>query len=92
MLRVVHERKNPDQTPMCEVMTRPVWCVPESTSVADAAIAMQAHQVRHLAIVDGRGKLLGMVTLRHSLRGLLDDLERKVGDLEGYIMVDGPGG
>ena len=92
MLRVVHARKDPDVTLLSDVMTSPVLSVPESTSAAEAATLMQTHKVRHLAIVDTGGKLLGMLALRHSLGDLLNDLERKVSDLEGFIMADGPGG
>ena len=53
---------------------------------------MQAHRVRHLAIVGGDSKLLAMLSLWHSLDDLVNDHERKVGDLEGFIMADGPGG
>jgi hypothetical protein len=33
-----------------------------------------------------------VVALRHLLYALMDDLEAKVGDLEGYLMADAPGG
>lgn len=92
MQRVVHVRRDPDRTPLRDVMTSPVRTARPSTSVAEAALMMQTHEVRHLAIVDEDGNLMGMVALRHSLRDLMDNLERKVDDLEGYIMADGPGG
>lgn len=92
MRRVMHERKDPEKTLIREVMTSPVQTVVDETSVSAAAALMRRHKFRHLAIVDGDGAYLGMVALRHLLYDLMDDLERKVGGLEQFIMVDGPGG
>ncbi len=33
-----------------------------------------------------------MLALRYLLYDLMDDMQRHVGDLIGYIMTDGPGG
>ncbi|MEO5768625.1 MAG: CBS domain-containing protein [Polyangia bacterium] len=92
MQRVVHEGRSSDSTLIREVMTTPVRTVPDATSVSEAAALMRRHQFRHLAIVDANGAYLGMVALRHLLYDLMDDLERKVGGLESFVMIDGPGG
>jgi|SRR5215470_14538741 len=92
MRRVVHLGRDPKTTSVSEVMTRPVLSVTDATSVAQAAELMRAHHIRHLAIVDERGDLQGVVALRYLLYALMDDLEAKVGDLEGYLMADAPGG
>ena len=92
MRRVVDAGKDPGQTPIREVMTSDVRTVPEATSAADAAAMMRRHKFRHLAVMDGNGAYLGMVALRHLLYEMMDDLERKVGGLESFIMIDGPGG
>jgi CBS domain-containing protein len=92
MRRVVNERRDPRTTRMRDVMTAPVETVSDSTSVSEAAMLMRAHHIRHLAIVDEEGALLGMVAQRYLLYDLMDDLERKVDGLQSYIMVDGPGG
>ncbi len=39
-------------------------CVPEE-EVADAIRKMRTHRVRRLAVVDGRGQLLGMLSLKN---------------------------
>jgi CBS domain-containing protein len=92
MRRVVFEHRDPTATSMREVMTSPVWSVPDSMSVAEAASLMRDNHIRHLAIVDGAGDLLGMVAVRYLLYEMLDELEQKVEGLHGYLMVDGPGG
>jgi CBS domain-containing protein len=92
MRRVVYEGRDPAKTTVREVMTSPVRTVPDEMSVAEAATLMRTNHIRHLAIVDETGNLLGMVALRYLLYDLMDELERKVDGLHSYIMVDGPGG
>jgi CBS domain-containing protein len=92
MKRVVHAERDPATTPIREVMSRPVETVPNSTSVAEAAAIMRERHIRHLAVVDQFGDLLGLVAQRYLLYDLMNDLELKVDSLEGYIMADGPGG
>jgi CBS domain-containing protein len=74
------------------VMTSPVKTVAATASVAEAASLMRDAHIRHLAVIDDDGDLLGLVAQRYLLYDLLDRLETKVDDLEGYIMTDGPGG
>jgi CBS domain-containing protein len=92
MKRVVFAERDPRETGIAEVMTSPVETVSDSTSVAEAAAIMHARHIRHLAIVDARGRFLGLVAQRYLLYDLLSDLEVKVDSLEGFIMADGPGG
>ena len=90
--RVIHAGKDPATTHVKEVMTSPVVSVSDHTSVAEAAGIMRENNFRHLAIADRRGQLEGIVALRYLLYEIMDELEKKVGDLEGYLMADGPGG
>jgi CBS domain-containing protein len=92
MNRVVFARRDPDSTRIGDVMTSPVELVADRTSVAEAATIMRARHIRHLAVVDDHGDLVGLVAQRWLLDSLLSDLEVKVDSLEGYIMADGPGG
>jgi CBS domain-containing protein len=92
MLRVVMRGRDPTTTRVGEVMTSPVKTVAATASVAEAASLMRDAHIRHLAVIDDDGDLLGLVAQRYLLYDLLDRLETKVDDLEGYIMTDGPGG
>jgi CBS domain-containing protein len=77
---------------VADVMSSPVISVALDTSVADAATIMRSHHIRHLAVLDADGKVTGILALRYVLYDMLDDLERNVGDLFGFIMADSPGG
>lgn len=92
MRRVVHEAKDPGSTRLSEVMTSQVQVVTDETSVTAAAALMRTHHIRHLAVVNGNGDYLGMLALRYLLYDLLEELEKKVGDLSSWLMADARGG
>ena len=92
MTRVVAPGKDPAVTPIAEVMTRHVFVVPDETSVLKAATLMRTNNIRNLPVVGADGTLVSLVALRYLLYDLMDDLETKVIDLEGYLMEDSKGG
>jgi CBS domain-containing protein len=92
MRRVVHAGRDPAATRLRDVMTTPVQTVVDETSVPQAATLMRTHHIRHLAVVDGNGDYLGMVALRYLLYDIMAELEKKVGDLNSWVMADAPGG
>jgi CBS domain-containing protein len=92
MQKVVGAGKDARTTRVRDVMSSPALAVPIDTTVAAAADLMRQHHIRHLVVVDAQGTFLGMLALRYLLYDMMDEMERKVGDLEGYLMADGPGG
>jgi CBS domain-containing protein len=92
MRRVVVPGKDPATTRVREVMSSPVQTVVDATPLTEAVAIMRANHIRHLVIVDGHGELAGIIGLRYLLYELMDQLQRKVGDLHGYLMADAPGG
>ena len=92
MDRVVFPGRNPDQTPIVEVMTKDVRTISDDTSVKDAVLVMRQYRIRHLPIVDGDGVLHGVVALRYLLFDIVDDLEKEATSLKSYMSADGPGG
>ncbi len=90
--RVVAEGRDPATTRIADVMNANIVRVLDATSVEGAASAMRAQRVRHAVIVDGADNYLALLSERHLLYDVMNELEAKVGDLTGYIMTDGPGG
>jgi CBS domain-containing protein len=90
--RVVAVGKDPATTAVREVMSAPVQGLPSSTPIEEAAERMRLHHIRHLAVFDDEGELRGLVSQRRLLDDFLGGLERRVNDLESFIMTDGPGG
>jgi CBS domain-containing protein len=56
-----------------ELMTSPAICTSPGTSVVAAARLMNRHQVKRLPVVDGNGRLVGMVSRSDLLRVFLRD-------------------
>jgi CBS domain-containing protein len=92
MLRVVLEGRHPDFTTVEEVMTSSVQTIPpETTSDAALRIMHQSH-IRHLPVVDKRGHVLSVVSIRTLLQEKVDELNLQLDSLEQYITADGIGG
>jgi CBS-domain-containing membrane protein len=53
---------------------------------------MAANHIRHLPIVDGKKKVVGVVSLRHVMEERIADLEHEVNVLEAYLGYDGVSG
>lgn len=90
--KVVALARDPQVIRVADIMSSPALSVGLQTSVEKAAEIMREHHIRHLVVLDEHGRLAGMLALRYLLYDIMDDMERNVGDLIGYIMTDGPGG
>lgn len=92
MLRVVLKSRRPQDTKVSEVMTSPVETISEQTTAEEALNHMLDHHQRHLPIVGGDGKLLGMLSIRNVLEHMVEDLSHELHSLDQYLLNDGPGG
>ncbi len=61
--RVVAEGRDPAQTTVGEVMTVEVACCTPDTSLEEARGAMKNRRIRHLPVVDGDERLLGLISI-----------------------------
>jgi len=68
LIRVVARNVNVD-SPIKEVMTSNVVTIGEEASIEEARRLIVTHGVRHLPVVNGKGELVGLF----SVRKLLDD-------------------
>jgi CBS domain-containing protein len=70
--------------PIDEVSTKQVITVKAKSEVAEAAKAMNKHRIRHVAVVDEQGKLIGVVSMRDlvgeraTLTAILQSNEKEV--------------
>jgi CBS domain-containing protein len=60
----------PLETPIEQVMTKNVATIGEEASLEEAKRLIISHGIRHLPVVDNKGKLIGLL----SVRKLLDEL------------------
>jgi CBS domain-containing protein len=84
--------RDPEKTPVRDVMTTPVDLATGETGPGEALVTMVDRHFRHLPIVDNDGRLLGMLSIREVLQWRIDDLSRELDSLEQYVLNDGPGG
>jgi CBS domain-containing protein len=61
--RIVAARRDPVTTRVAEVMTEEVVCGTLETSVEEARGAMKNRRIRHLPLVDGDRRLLGLISI-----------------------------
>jgi CBS domain-containing protein len=61
--RVVGERRDPVTTLVAEVMTTEVACCGPDTPIDEAGAAMKNRRIRHLPVVDGDGRALGLISI-----------------------------
>jgi len=92
MLRVVVEGKNPETTPVSEVMTKDVVEADTGLSHGDTLRLMLKKNFRHLPVVDENRKVLGMISLRTLLNHRIDDLTSQLDSMVNYLGADGIGG
>jgi CBS domain-containing protein len=92
MLRVVLEGRHPEYTTVEEVMTSSVQTIPPDTTTDAALRIMHQSHIRHLPVVDGRGHVLAVVSMRSLLQEKIDELNLQLDSLEQYITADGIGG
>ena len=59
--RVVVEGRNPEETLVRDIMSKPLIVTSPETSLEDAVEVMFKHKIKKLPVIDG-GKLVGLVT------------------------------
>ncbi|MBF0216360.1 MAG: CBS domain-containing protein [Candidatus Omnitrophica bacterium] len=64
LIRVVGAFRQPADTPISDVMTRNVRSVTPSVTARDALKILLSGNFRHLPVIDGNGKLEGVVSLK----------------------------
>lgn len=67
MTKLVAQRRDPERTPVQEIMTHNPQFVAPETTVSDAVLIMQRHNFRHLPIVSPDAKILGVFSLRDAM-------------------------
>ncbi len=90
--RVVAQGRRLDVTPLADVATSPLTVAQSDTACEKALGLMVKNHIRHLPIVDERAHVRGMLSTRHLLRCMVDDLSQELLSLDSYYTADGIGG
>ena len=70
--------------PIREAMRAEIPCVQPSTTESEAASVMRDHTTRHL-LVEERGTVVGVISMRDIIQLMLDEKEHLIGQLHAYI-------
>ncbi len=92
MNRVVLKKRDPEQTPIRDVMTSPVETIRRTMTADDGLKLMLEKHIRHLPVVDKDGRLAGMLSIRSLLHEKVAELTDQLDSLEAYFSADGAGG
>ena len=65
-VRIVAENVQLDQ-PLDKVMTKNVVTIQENSSINEASRAIYAHKIRHLPVVNQKGMIVGLLSVRDIL-------------------------
>jgi len=92
LTRVVHKRVSSLNTLVSEVMTRNPHVAPIEMDASAAFEFMTDKHFRHLPIVDEKGKIVGMLSVRHLMGRIVEHLSHELESLNAYLSADGIGG
>lgn len=90
--RVAVRRLSVEETKVFEVMSSPVQTARIDTNPSEALSTMDSNHLRHLPIVDDEGRIRGMLSIRHVLHKMVEDLDQELQALDSYMSADGMGG
>ncbi len=84
--------RDPAKTAVALLMTTPVILATPDTSPGEAFSIMMERHFRHLPVVDDRGRLIAMLSIRNLLQWRVDELTNRLDAMEQYMTNDAPGG
>lgn len=84
--------RDPSHTLTSELMTTPAHTASNEITPSEALTLMMERNFRHLPIVNSRGTLLGMLSLRGLLQHRTEELSHELDSLEAYFSNDSIGG
>ena len=75
MIKIVAKRRDPDTTPVSDIMTHNPHFISPETSVSDAVLIMKRHNFRHLPIISSSLKIVGVFSIRDAMARELVEAE-----------------
>ena len=83
--------RDPDKVSVSELMTSPVATVPPEASPGEALGIMLDRHFRHLPVVDAKGRLRGVLSIRNLMHAQMEHLRQQLHSLEHYVASEEPG-
>jgi CBS domain-containing protein len=73
------------ETPVWQIMSSPVITVGTDDAVRHCMELMTARRIRHLPVVDGSGEMVGMISIGDLVRGVIEEQQETIEQLEKFI-------
>ncbi len=83
--KVVLSGQDPAKMLVSEVMTSPVESASPKTTPGEALASMLKHHFRHMPVVDVKGRLKGVLSIRDLLHEQMQEIRRQHDSLESYV-------
>jgi CBS domain-containing protein len=90
--KIVFEGRDATKTKAADVMTTAMVTAGTDMSIQEALTIMKQNKIRHLPVVNEKGELEGMASLRYLMHNQLDAMVDELQGLEAFLTADGPGG
>ena len=87
--RAVARRRDPAETRVSEIMTREVICCQVDTPLKEARNLFMQKKIRHLPVLDERGRLAGLISIGDINAHELDGTQLEIQYLHEYLMGRG---
>lgn len=85
MTRVTAMEKDPYKTPLCDIMTKEVIALGESSTLVEAMDIMRERRIRYAPVIRHDGTIAGMLSMRNFLYDTMLTLVEEVKSLEAYF-------
>ena len=85
MLKVVHNKLDPEKTAVRDVMTHPVITIKPDFPVPEVLRMMLDRHIRHLPISTNGKSVEGMLSIRNVLQYMVEDLQANLQHMEAYV-------
>ncbi|MEJ2793857.1 CBS domain-containing protein [Iodobacter sp. LRB] len=82
--KVILMGKTSAGTPVSEIMTRKLLCVPPTATIDECMAIMSEKRIRHLPVLDG-DKVLGVLSIGDLVREIIEEQKFTIAQLEHYI-------
>ncbi|HVP57780.1 MAG TPA: CBS domain-containing protein, partial [bacterium] len=72
------------ETPVQDVMTKAVYCVPPWRTLDECMALMTAKHVRHLPVLEG-SKMVGLISIGDVVNAIISEQEFAIQQLEAFV-------
>ena len=85
LTRVIEHGRDPETTPVSEVMSENPVSVDHEATLEEAMAVMRSRRFRHLVVIGEGGKLSGLLSINDLIGWLVEDREHEIEQLTNYI-------